>query len=293
MTAFSFRELECFLAVAEELSFTRAAERLHLAQPPLSRHIRKLEEKLGVELFQRSRRKVSITAGGKAFREEAQDILARIRRAGDAAKRAAAGETQHLHIGFVSAVLSQELVELFCQFRNAHPNTRLNLHDRLPSEQIQELTNGDLDIGFIGVAPEKLPRNVIATRWMMERLMAFLPPQHELSGKKSIRLADLADESFVAISSEAAPAFSSHLRKICKEEGFHAHIVQEARRAQAVAAMSVTGSGVAILPASLHRLTGNGIPLRISGNRKAEIEYVVAAKSSANESVEQFLDLVR
>ena len=293
MTAFSFRELECFLAVAEELSFTRAAERLHLAQPPLSRHIRKLEEKLGVELFQRSRRKVSITAGGKAFREEAQDILARIRRAGDAAKRAAAGETQHLHIGFVSAVLSQELVELFCQFRNAHPNTRLNLHDRLPSEQIQELTNGDLDIGFIGVAPEKLPRNVIATRWMMERLMAFLPPQHKLSGKKSIRLADLADESFVAISSEAAPAFSSHLRKICKEEGFHAHIVQEARRAQAVAAMSVTGSGVAILPASLHRLTGNGIPLRISGNRKAGIEYVVAAKSSANESVEQFLDLVR
>ena len=293
MTNFSFRELECFLAVAEELSFTRAAERLHLAQPPLSRHIRQLEEKLGVELFQRSRRKVSITAAGKAFREEAQEILARIRRAGDAAKRAAAGETEHLHIGFVSAVLSKELVELFCQFRNAHPNTRLNLHDRLPSEQIQELTNGDLDIGFIGIAPEKLPRNVIATRWMMERLMAFLPPQHKLSGKKSIRLADLADESFVAISSEAAPAFSSHLRKICKEEGFQAHIVQEARRAQAVAAMSVTGSGVAILPASLHRLTGNGIPLRTSGNRKAEIEYVVAAKSSANESVEQFLDLVR
>ncbi|MEN8716188.1 MAG: LysR substrate-binding domain-containing protein [Verrucomicrobiales bacterium] len=292
MTNFSFRELECFLAVAEELSFTRAAERLHLAQPPLSRHIRQLEEKLGVELFQRSRRKVSITAAGKAFREEAQEILARIRRAGDAAKRAAAGETEHLHIGFVSAVLSKELVELFCRFRNAHPNTRLNLHDRLPSEQIQELTNGDLDIGFIGIAPEKLPRNVIATSWMMERLMAFLPPQHKLSGKKSIRLADLADESFVAISSEAAPAFSSHLRKICKEEGFQAHIVQEARRAQAVAAMSVTGSGVAILPASLHRLTGNGIPLRTSGNRKAEIEYVVAAKSSANESVEQFLDLV-
>jgi len=293
MTNFSFRELECFLAVAEELSFTRAAERLHLAQPPLSRHIRQLEEKLGIELFQRSRRKVSITAAGKAFREEAQEILARIRRAGDAAKRAAAGEPEHLHIGFVSAVLSKELVELFCQFRNAYPNTRLNLHDRLPSEQIQELTNGDLDIGFIGIAPEKLPRNVIATRWMMERLMAFLPPQHKLSGKKSIRLADLADESFVAISSEAAPAFSSHLRKICKEEGFQAHIVQEARRAQAVAAMSVTGSGVAILPASLHRLTGNGIPLRTSGNRKAEIEYVVAAKSSANESVEQFLDLVR
>jgi DNA-binding transcriptional LysR family regulator len=76
MTNFSFRELECFLAVAEELSFTRAAERLHLAQPPLSRHIRQLEEKLGIELFQRSRRKVSITAAGKAFREEAQEILA-------------------------------------------------------------------------------------------------------------------------------------------------------------------------------------------------------------------------
>ena len=150
---FTLRELECFVAVAEELSFTRAAERLRLAQPPLSRHIKNLEEKLGVDLFERSRRSVSLTTGGQAFMVEARTIFLQVGRAGEIARRAAEGETIKLEIGFVSAVLSPELVEVFSEFREKHPQVQLNLHDRLPVEQMTALELGKLDIGFVGVAP--------------------------------------------------------------------------------------------------------------------------------------------
>lgn len=292
MSDFSFRELECFLAVAEELSFTMAAKRLHLAQPPLSRHIRQLEEKLGVSLFHRTRRSVSVTDAGEAFREEAREILARVRRAGEAARRAAEGETEQLRIGFVSAVLSQEMVGVFSRFRESFPEIRLDLRDRLPSEQLRGLADGELDVGFIGVAPEKPPRDVITKSWMRESLMAFIPPHHRLSDRKTVSLSTLSGESFVAISSEAAQAYSSLVRNLCSEEGFQPRIVQEASRAQAVAAMSVTGSGIAILPASLHRLTGNGIPLRLSGNRRATVEYSVAARQTSGPGALSFIEQV-
>ena len=150
---FSLRELECFVAVAQELSFTRAAERLRLAQPPLSRLIKNLEEKFGVDLVERLRRSVSLRTGGQAFTVEARTILLQVGRAGETARRAAEGETNKLEIGFVSAVLSPELVEVFSKFREKHPQVQLNLHDRLPVEQMTALELGKLDIGFVGVAP--------------------------------------------------------------------------------------------------------------------------------------------
>src|SRR5882762_7779766 len=106
---YTLRELECFTAVAEELSFTRAARRLHLAQPPLSRHIRALEEKIGTRLFERTRRTVVLTAAGGLFYEETRGILPQLIRAGEMAKRSGHGELARLRIGFVSAVLSPEL----------------------------------------------------------------------------------------------------------------------------------------------------------------------------------------
>ena len=133
MTEYSLRELECFLAVAGEMSFTRAAERLNLAQPPLSRHIRTLEEKLGVVLFERNQRRVALTPAGHAFRAEARDILPRLRRAGEAAKRAARGETDRVEVGFVSAVLSPELVAVFTGFGKRHSEVRPQTHHLLPS----------------------------------------------------------------------------------------------------------------------------------------------------------------
>jgi len=289
MAEYSLRELECFLAVAEELSFTRAAERLRLAQPPLSRHIRSLEEKLEVRLFERSQRHVSLTDAGHAFREEARDILPRLRRAGEAAKRAALGETDRVAVGFVSAVLSPELVAVFTAFRRRHPSIRLHLHDLLPSQQIEALARGELDVAFVGLAPERLPSGLVTTPWLEEPLMAFLPPDHRLSGRKEIRLADLAEEPFVMISAAAAPTYTSHLHRLCLAEGFRPRVVEEASRAQAVAALSVAGVGVAILPASLDRVTGNGVSLRGSGRSRIGIVHSVAHAARPGAPARHFL----
>src|SRR5436305_2037427 len=135
MIEYSLRELESFVAVAEELSFTRAAARLRLAQPPLSRAVRSLETRLGLRLFERTNRSVALTTAGRSFYAEVQPPLLRLQRAGATARRAAAGETARLEIGFVSSLLGPELTDVFRRFRAAHPAVQLTLQDRIPSEQ--------------------------------------------------------------------------------------------------------------------------------------------------------------
>jgi DNA-binding transcriptional LysR family regulator len=293
MAEYSLRELECFLAVAEELSFTRAAERLRLAQPPLSRHIRSLEETLEVRLFDRSQRHVALTAAGIAFRDEARDILPRLRRAGEAAKRAAQGETDRVAVGFVSAVLSPELVDVFKRFRCQHPSIRMHLHDLLPSEQLDHLARGELDIAFVGVAPERIPAGLATTRWREEALLAFLPPGHRSAKKSSIRLRELAEEPFVMISATAAPAYTSFVNRLCLKEGFRPRIIEEAARAQAVAALTVAGVGVSILPTSLHRITGNGVVLKGAGSKGCSIIHSVLHSTRPSQSAVRFLSELR
>lgn len=265
---YSLRELECFTAVAEELSFTRAARRLHLAQPPLSRHIRVLEEKMGVRLFERDQRGVSLTTAGGLFYEETRGILPQLSRAGEAVRRAARGETTRLRLGFVSAVLSAELVETFRKFRSAHPQVQVMLHDSPPAEQLQAIAEGRLDGGFVGLMPEDRPAGVKFVSWRKEPLFCFLPAGHRLGKtpakqgaqkKHRIALADLARESFVAVSAEAAPAFAAHVHRLCREAGFRPRIVLESPRAQAVTVMVAAGSGVALLPESLAHLMGKAV----------------------------------
>lgn len=289
MEGFSIRELQCFLALAEEKSFTQAAKRLGMSQPPLSRHIQSLEEKIGTPLFVRSRREIELTQAGKAFREESRDILPQMARAGESARRAASGENERLDVGFVSALLSPELVEIFARFRRNQPQVQLNLHDRLPSEQVDGLIDGELDLGFVGVAPPRMPQGLSLLKWMEEPLHAYLPPGHRLAGEKEIELRNLSEEPFVMISSEAAPGYAAFLRRVCEDVGFRPRIVQEARRAQAVAAMTVAGTGVSILPSSLHRITRNSV--RLCASRKPlTVTLHVLFHKSVSRGVRNFLE---
>lgn len=250
---YSIRELECFLAVAEELSFTRAAKRLHLAQPPLSRHIRTLEDKIGAPLFLREPRRVSLTSAGNLFYEETRYIPRVLSRAGDAARRCALGETSRLRLGFVSAVMNDVLVDVFRNFRQAHPQVQVMLEDIPPNEQLKWISEGKLDGGFVGLLPQNPPPGVRFINWYKEPLMVFLPAGHPLSQRKSLPLKALAHEPFIAVSHESAPTFANHLRDLCKDAGFRPQVILESPRAQAVALMVAAGSGVAILPASLTR----------------------------------------
>ncbi len=288
----SFRELECFIAVAEELSFTRAAKRLRLAQPPLSRHIRVLEEKIGAALFLRGPGGVSLTGAGSLFYEETQHIPRRLARAGDAARRHASGETARLRLGFVSAVMNEELAAVLRRFRTARPGVRILLQDMPPQDQLAAIVEGRLDAGFTGLLPEPPPPGLRFVRWRQEPLVCVVPEDHSLAEQRHVSLGKLAAESFIAVSSASAPAFASHILKICQDSGFRPRVILEPPRAQAVALMVAAGSGIALLPEAAARLIGpsvRAIPLRPA----QKITHVLACRDRKNESVvEDFLKLL-
>lgn len=275
---YSLRELECFTAVAEELSFTRAARRLHLAQPPLSRHIRVLEEKIGARLFERTQRTVTLTAAGGVFYEETRHVLRQLTRAGEMARRSGQGETARLRLGFVSAVLSPELIDIVRGFRRDHPSVQIMLQDNPPAELLLALTRGTLDGGFVGLLPREQPPGIRFVPWRSEPLACFVPPDHRLARQRRVALRDLAAETFVAVSGEAAPAFAAHIRSLCGDAGFRPRIVLESPRAQAVAVMVAAGSGLALLPRSLARVLGDAV-VALPLAQPATITHVFALKS--------------
>lgn len=288
---YSLRELECFAAVAEELSFTRAAAKLHLAQPPLSRHIRALEDKLGMPLFERAARRVTLTPAGALFHEETRSILPRLRQAGETMRRFAAGQTRRLRLGFVSAVLGPELTDLLRRFRQRHPAVQLVVQDGLPAELLASVRAGTLDGAFVGLRPTERTPGIVYQPWLTEPLAAFVPREHRLATKREIALAELAGESLVAVSSEAAPAFTAFVRQRCADAGFRPRVVVESARAQAVAVMVAAGSGIALLPASLARVVGEAaavVPLK----KAPKVTHVFARTSGRTmETVGMFVDL--
>ena len=262
---YSIREIECFIAVAEELSFTRAARRLNLAQPPLSRHIRTLEEKIGAQLFSREPRRVALTTAGSLFYEETRSVPRLLARAGEIARRSAMGETARLRLGFVSAVMNDALVESFRRYRELYPAVQVMLQDLSPNDQLKAIAEGRLDGGFVGIVPPVKPAGIQFLAWHQEPLMCFVPPGHRLAGSRNLALKSLAVESFIAVSHESAPAFAAHVRELCKKAGFRPRIILESPRAQAVALMVAAGSGIALLPAALAGLlktSVQAIPLK-------------------------------
>lgn len=286
---YSLRELECFTAVAEELSFTRAAAKLHVAQPPLSRHVRALEEKLGTLLFERAARRVTLTAAGALFYEETRTILPQLRHAGETTRRFASGQTQRLRLGFVSAVLGPELTGVLRRFRERHPTVQLIVQDGLPAELLAAVARGTLDGAFVGLRPPERTPGIAFQNWLSEPVAAFVPLGHRLAGKRAIALRELAGEPLVAVSHEAAPAFAAFLHERCAEAGFRPRIVVESMRAQAVAVMVAAGSGIALLPASLARVVGKAaavVPLK----QAPKVTHVFARPSAGgSEALKAFV----
>jgi DNA-binding transcriptional LysR family regulator len=289
----SFRELECFLAVAEELSFTRAARRLNLAQPPLSRHIRTLEEKIGANLFIRGTRGVSLTAAGDRFYEETRTIPGKLSRASESAKRTAAGEIARLRIGFVSAVMSDGVLSVLRRFRAGAPSVQILLQDVPPNDQLKAIMEGKLDGGFVGIEEPRDQGGIEVIPWFKEPLECFVPEDHPLASRSRIALAELSGEPFVAIDHSAAPSFSNLVRRLCGDAGFRPRIILESPRAQAVAVMVAAGSGIAILPAALAKVAGSGvkaIPLK----ERATITHHFARRSGkADTTMKAFVGVLK
>jgi DNA-binding transcriptional LysR family regulator len=283
------RHLRYFAAVAEERHFGRAARRLHMAQPPLSRQIQALEEELGLQLFERSRRRVDLTPAGLVLQERVRRVFAELERAVDDARRASLGETGHVAVGYVSSLAYSGIAPLLRDFRAREPLIEVSLRELPPQQQLDALQDGSLHVGFVRspVEDENVAKHVLRR----ERLVVALPADHRLAKRRRIDLAALAHEPFVMFPRSRGPTFYDHLITLCRAAGFSPRIALEAPQLDLLS-LVIAGFGVAILPDSMRALGRAELVLRpIVGNPTTELS-VVWRSGAVAPAVQRFLDFV-
>jgi DNA-binding transcriptional LysR family regulator len=219
------RHLRYFIAVAEELNFSRAAERMHMAQPPLSAAIRQLERDLGVELFVRTTREVKLTDAGSAFLQGARRTLADAERAAEDAKRAAAGELGHIRIAYSWSTRFETLPVLGRAFRASHPDVELLGQEMWNARMPQAFVNGSIDVA-LSLCPEIAAELELAPI-RKERFVVLLPEPHPLSREEAIPLSALADEEFVVFPREIAPRLHDAFMAAYRHGGFEPRVRNE------------------------------------------------------------------
>jgi DNA-binding transcriptional LysR family regulator len=247
------RQLRSFVVVAEEMNVGRAATRLHLTQPSLSRQIAALERDLGVELFARVKRRFVLTAAGATFLAEAQDLLRRSEEAVRAAQRTQRGELGTLRLRFVQSATFEPLPQILGAFRRAYPEVVLDLESWTTLRQTEALRDGRIDVGLLRpTAPADATAVVrlapgLASRVVAEdSLVAVLPARHRLARRKRLRLAELADEPFVFYSRPSGPIVHDTIIGFCRAAGFTPRI-QQAADVQTIVALVAAGLGVSLL----------------------------------------------
>ena len=250
--------LRHFAAVADELHFGRAAERLGMTQPPLSQSIKRLEAALGVTLFERSRRKVMLTAAGRVFQEEAKRALVQADAAIRLARRAASEEIAQLSIGFVSAALYRLLPDALRRFRRRFPDVEIRLEEQSTEAQLAGLRDGSLDIGFVH-PPLQDTADLTWKTVSRDRPIAAIPAAHDLAGAASIELTALADCDFVLFPGRQGPVLQGRIIQACRRAGFLPRIVQEAQRMHTILSLVAAGLGVSLVPSGARSLGLDGV----------------------------------
>jgi len=294
MNRIGLQELECFVAVADHLNFSKAARQLNLSQPPLTRHVQALEEKLGTRLFNRNTHAVSLTDAGTLFLEDAAAILRHVDRATESIRRARQGETIRLRLAFVGALLDDKLVHLIQKFREAHPAFQVEIMDLPPAAQLAAISAGEIDGGFIGARPIKTVKGLALLAWNEEPLLLALPEKHPLARTRHLSWRDLNGLPWVMVSRQAAPAFRQQFSEIEKEHGITARIVHESDRVPAILTMVAAGSGVTMVPEAVRRLISSGVVFRKLPAPCPMLQHTFAYRSEkVSGALEHFLPLLR
>lgn len=255
------RLLNQFVAVAEELNFSRAATRLHMEQSPLSHAIRRLEQNMGVPLFVRTKRAVSLTAAGEVLLQQATAILrtehatiAMVRRANEAG-------SGKLAVGFVGTVAYGIVPKLLWDFRRTHPGVHLDIFEMNSREQLKNLVAGQLDAGILRLPLPETP-GLISKTIETDRYAVALPASWRQCTQRSVALSELKNEPFVAYSHDRIPLMHSHGVSMCLEVGFYPNIVCEAWQASSILSFVAAGIGAALIPSHLSELLHPGVVYR-------------------------------
>jgi DNA-binding transcriptional LysR family regulator len=254
------RHLRSFVAVAEELSFSRAAERLHISQPPLSQHIKALEAEMGVQLFARTKREVKLTDAGVVFLRESRLLLDQLRTAVNATVRTANSDAGALRVGVATAALFSVMPTFLTLMREAFPHVEISVNDMQSKDQVAAVAQGVLDLGIVHVRPDRMKLSHAPI--FSEALVAVVPDHHWLATKPDFRLADLANEAMVGLSREHGPAVFDAIVACCHTAGFSPEIRHTARNPLTIFQMVQLGFGVSLVPRAYARSAFPGVRFR-------------------------------
>lgn len=285
------RHLRYFVAVAEELNFTRAAAKLRVAQPALSRQIHDLEEELQTPLFERGRAGVQLTRAGRAFRLRARDILERTDAAANEARTAAGVISGRLTLGFPSGVHLNHLAPVIDAFRQAHPNVEFDFEHGLPADQLKALRESRIDLGFVTL-PMRLDGFEHAVVWRVP-VKVVLPSRHALAARREFQLADLRDEDFVFCTRESRPEFYDEFFRQCANAGFRPRIVKEVGGypTNMLGLISV-GAGLSVLPHFEQTERIRGIVWRPLAKPEVTVDFaLVWRRTGGSRIIEEFVRL--
>jgi DNA-binding transcriptional LysR family regulator len=285
------RHLRYFVAVSETLHFGKAAEKLGMAQPPLSQQIRDLERNLGYPLFDRTTRGVKPTRVGQFFLERARSTLAKVADDIEMARRLGSGQEGAITVGFAGSIMFTALPKAIRRYRRLYPNVELRLREGATGEQMPLLLDGTLDLGFLrdGEARDGIAMETI----LREPFVAVLPARHKLAGKSAISPAELKNEPFVLFARRMGSLAFDRTVACCEAEGFRPNFVQEAPQWPTVLRLVAAGLGVSLAPACVARITTPGVTFkRVRSRHWTSIDIGMKAKLD-NPAAEAFLAIAR
>ncbi len=288
------RHLRYFSTVATELHFGRAAEKLHIAQPPLSKQIQDLEAELGFELFNRTKRSISLTPAGQAFLAEVTQIFQQLDRAIDIGKKTSRGELGQISIGFVGSATYNILPVMLQQFRDRYPDVQIELHELTTDRQLIWLREGRIDIGLI--RPPIIGVDFTSQIIFQESLVVALPIDHHLARLDKIELRLLATEPFILFPRQLAPGLYDPIIAICLAAGFSPNVVQECIQMQTIVSLVSANMGVSILPESIQEAQRQGVVYRpiaaFLGIEKLATIAIVWRKNDDSPTIQRLLEIV-
>lgn len=253
---YEFRHLRYFLAVAEDLHFRKAAERLYVSQPGLSRQIKELEERLGIQLFERHNRKVELTKAGAFLQKEFSLFFRRLEHTIHQAKLFNDGLLGDLRFGYVGSAMQQVIPNLLLSFREKHPHVLFSLKEMDNQNQIDDLLSYDIDIGFIRM--ERIPRGLESFPVLKEPFCLVLPISHPLNSKNFQNTAQLKDASFILFDPDYSPSYYEQVMQIFDDSGFTPKVTHNTIHSSSIYKLVENNFGISIVPKSLRseHLTG-------------------------------------
>jgi DNA-binding transcriptional LysR family regulator len=286
------RHLRYFVTLAEELHFGRAAERLHIAQPPLSQQIRQLEVELGFQLFHRTKRTVQLTEAGQVFLGEVQQIFQQLDRAIQVGRKTSRGEMGQLVVGFVSSTAYNVLPTILRTFRTRVPDVSLELHELSTEQQLQWLREGRIDVGFLRLPVDEDTFSVATI--FQEPLVVALPETHPLANGASVSLRSLSNELFIFFPRSIAPGLYDQIISLCQQADFSPTVAQEAMQMQTIVSLVAAEMGIAIVPESLQHLQRTGVVYKAIQEPTSKVAIAMIWRcNDTSPTVQRFLEVVR